>query len=244
MWSSKLSTLGCTLRVQQLGWSCGSLCVSLVCLDDLEISTVAKHLDFGGTNSAKRVAVQFIPIGLYHLDPINHGYGLNKWNWTAVCGVSGKWSLKFQVFQLKPLGHHQYEASNTEWPSRQTGREGPHDSIPDNCAMPYLPGRSHWSLLLSATLATCDLWLVGFCSSSVANPIRPVSLCHRMTLQSCPARCCILLSSDRAWPAPHRRDDPNKLSHGQTHLLNRAFFLCTWVLAALAFNTGSPCFML
>mmetsp|Transcript_73152 Transcript_73152/g.161449 ORF Transcript_73152/g.161449 Transcript_73152/m.161449 type:complete len:205 (+) Transcript_73152:407-1021(+) len=31
-------------------------------------------------------------------------------------------------------------------------------------------------------------------------PYLPVSLCHRMTLQSCPARCCILLSSDRAWP--------------------------------------------
>ena len=32
----------------------------------------------GDFNSAKRVAVQFIPIGLDHPDPINHGYGLNK----------------------------------------------------------------------------------------------------------------------------------------------------------------------
>ena len=149
--------------------------------------------------------------------------------------------------------------SNTEWPSSstagslgklsanrsQTGRQRPHDSIPGNCAMLYLPGRSHWSLI-TAACATCDLCLAGICSSSVANPIRPVSLCHRMTLQSCPAQCCILLFSDRAWPAPCRRDDPNKPSHGQTHLLNHAscpgLFLCTWVLAALAFNTGSSWF--
>mmetsp|Transcript_6654 Transcript_6654/g.11549 ORF Transcript_6654/g.11549 Transcript_6654/m.11549 type:complete len:204 (-) Transcript_6654:296-907(-) len=31
-------------------------------------------------------------------------------------------------------------------------------------------------------------------------PYLPVSLCHSMTLQSCPAPCCILLSSDQAWP--------------------------------------------